>query len=85
MQVDYLARPITQAPPIDDKPRPELLQSLAAAARTSVTVMGLINSPSGVPVSAITVRDVKANANVEDIFEKIRDMGKSIYRDLHKA
>ena len=79
MQSDYLAQPIMQATPIDDKPRPELLQSLAAAARTSVTVTGLRDSSFGEPGPAITIRDVKANANVEDIFEKIRDMGKSIY------
>jgi hypothetical protein len=79
MRSDYLAQPITQATPIDNNLRPELLQSLAAAARTSVTVTGLRDSPYGKPGPAITIRDVKANANVEDIFEKIRDMGKSIY------
>jgi hypothetical protein len=79
MQPDYLAQPITQATPIKDNIRPELLQSLAAAARMSVTVTGLKDSPFGEPGPPITIRDVKANANVEVIFEKIRDMGKSIY------
>ena len=85
MQSNYLAQQTTQATLSNDKPRPELLQSLAAAVQTSITVTGLRNNPSSKPGPAITIRDIKANANMEDIFKKICDMGEFIYGDPYKA
>jgi hypothetical protein len=77
MKSDRLT-PITQGPLVHGSSRPELVHSLAAAGRTSVTITGLKLGDSDAPDQTITINDVTANATFKNILKEISNMGKYI-------
>lgn len=78
MKSDRVAQPITRYPSVYVKSSPELLRSLAAAGRAEAKVTGLRRGRSR-PNENITISDLKANANLDDILDAIGDGGKSDY------